>query len=375
MKNSLLRALTAGILLMAFGAASAQVALKDDHPDVYYVKEGDTLWDIATTFLDSPWRWPEIWHVNEQIGNPHLIYPGDVIRVERDENGDPKLVMERGKKDSASSEMQGEASVQPQPQPEGDGRTVELSPKMKEVPQDTAIPSVSLKEIQPFLQSGQVVTRQEIAGAPNVVGGQDARVTFGQGDTIYARDRQKRWNSRPADYGIYRVGEEYVDPETREILGYEARRVGQARVTEVDGDIAVLNVHASSEDIRADDRLFMSRNREEVRASFQPSGPSEEVTGSIIRFFGRLNSVAKNDVVVIDRGRRDGLEPGNMLAVYQAKRVVRDGVSDQLVSLPSVKAGSLLLFRVFDKVSYGLVVESKKPLKKKDVVTNPGNKP
>jgi nucleoid-associated protein YgaU len=371
MKNSLLRALTAGVLLMAFGAASAQVALKDDHPDVYYVKEGDTLWDIATTFLDSPWRWPEIWHVNEEISNPHLIYPGDVIRVERDGDGEPKLVMERGKKESASPDAQEQA----RPQPEGEGRTVELSPKMKEVPQETAIPSVSLKEIQPFLQGGAVVSRQEIAGAPNVVGGQDARVTFGQGDTIYARDRQKRWNDRPADYGIYRVGEEYVDPETREILGYEARRVGQARVTEVEGDMAVLHVHASSEDIRADDRLFMSRNRDEVRANFQPSGPSEPVTGSIIRFFGRLNSVAKNDVVVIDRGQRDGLEPGNMLAVYQDQRVVRDEVSDQLVSLPSVKAGSLLLFRVFDKVSYGLVVESKKPLKKKDVVTNPGNKP
>lgn len=362
MKNSLLRALTAGLLLLAFGAASAQVALKEDHPDVYYVKEGDTLWDIATTFLDSPWRWPEIWHVNEEIDNPHLIYPGDVIQVERGENGEPKLVMERG-----------EESQQPESTREGD--TVKLSPKMREVPQDTAIPSVSLKEIQPFLQSGQVVTRQEIAGAPNVVGGQDGRVAYGQRDTIYARDRQKRWNERPADYGIYRVGEEYVDPETREILGYEARQVAQARVTGVDGDIATLDVYSSSEDIRDNDRLFMSRNREEVRSVFHPSGPDEQVTGSIIRFFGSLNSVAKNDVVVIDRGRRDGLKPGNMLAVYQAKRVVEDEVSDQLVSLPSVKSGSLLLFRVFDKVSYGLVVESKRPLQKQDVVTNPGNKP
>lgn len=367
MKNSLLRALTAGVLLLAFGAASAQVALKEDHPDVYYVKEGDTLWDIATTFLDSPWRWPEIWHVNEEIENPHLIYPGDVIHVERGENGEPRLVMERGE-ESQQPESTGEGDT-------GEGDTVKLSPEMREVPQDTAIPSVSLKEIQPFLQRGQVVTRQEIATAPNVVGGQDGRVAYGARDTVYARDRQQRWNERPADYGIYRVGEEYVDPETREILGYEARQVGQARVTEVDGDIATLNVHSSTEEIRDNDRLFMSRNREEIRSVFHPSGPDEEVTGSIIRFFGSLNSVAKNDVVVIDRGRRDGLKAGNMLAVYQARRTVQDEVSDQLVSLPAVKSGSLLLFRVFDKVSYGLVVESERPLQKQDVVTNPGNKP
>lgn len=362
MKNSLLRALTAGILLMAFGAASAQVALKEDHPDVYYVKERDTLWDIATTFLDSPWRWPEIWHVNEEIENPHLIYPGDVIQVERDENGEPKLVMERGERER-TAEREG---------PEG---TVRLSPEIREVPMDTAIPSVSLKKIQPFLQGGQVVTRQEIAGAPHVVGGEEARVSFGERDKLYVRDQKQRWGERPRDYGIYRVGEEYVDPETREILGYEARQVGKGRVEEVEDEIATLLVTESSEDIRVNDRLFLSRNREQVRSTFHPSGPDEEVVGSIIRFFGRLNSVARNDVVVIDRGRREGLVAGNILAVYQAQRVVKDEVADQLVSLPSTKAGELLLFRVFDKVSYGLVVESERPLRKKDVVTNPGNKP
>jgi hypothetical protein len=354
MKYSLPRALTAGILLMAFGLAQAQVTLKNGHPDVYYVKEGDTLWDISSTFLKNPWQWPELWHVNEEIGNPHLIYPGDVIRL-RYVDGEPQLQVERG--DTGKMVEEG-------------GGVVKLSPRAREVPLDTAIPAIPLDTIQPFLLDGLVVTAQEIREAPYVVGGQDSRVAFGQGDIVYARDRINQWANLVSGYGFYRVGEQYVDPDTQEILGYEARQVGLGQVSDQDDEILTLEVVKSSEDIRIEDRVFSSRERK-LQSIFYPTAPEEKIEASIIRFFGRLTSVARNDVVVIDKGKRDGLEEGHVLEVMQAPDVVRDRIRDELIALPRVKAGTLVLFRVFEKVSYGLVIQSNLPLQKKDLVTNP----
>lgn len=353
MKNSLLRALTAGILLMAFGAASAQVALKNGHPDTYYVKEGDTLWDISSKFLQNPWQWPELWHTNEEIDNPHLIYPGDVITL-RYREGQPELVMERGDHGKMAES----------------GGVVKLSPEAREVPLDTAIPAIPLGTIQAFLKDGLVLTREEIARAPYVVGGQDGRIAFGQGDRVYARDPVDQWQNLVQSYGFYRVGEEYIDPETREILGYEALQIGLGQVADHEGEMLTLNVVQSSEDIRLEDRIFSSRERK-VKSVFYPTAPDQEVEARIIRFFGRVNSVARNDVVVINKGVRDGLKEGDVMEVFQQGEAVQDRVSDEVVRLPRVKAGTLILFRVFEKVAYGLVLESELPIRRKDIVTNP----
>lgn len=353
MKNSLLRALTAGILLMAFGAASAQVALKNGHPGTYYVKEGDTLWDIASKFLDNPWQWPELWHVNEEIGNPHLIYPGDVIKL-RYVEGEPQLVVERGDHGKMADA----------------GGVVKLSPEAREVPLDTAIPAIPLGEIQAFLKDGLVLTRQEIAKAPYVVGGQDGRIAFGQGDMVYARDPVNQWADLVQSYGFYRVGEEYVDPETREILGYEALEIGLGRVADHEDDIVTLDVVQSSEDIRIEDRIFTTRERK-VQSVFYPTAPEEKVEARIIRFFGRVTSVAQDDVVVINKGVREGLKEGDVMEVFQRGEVAQDRVTNEVVKLPRVKAGTLIIFRVFEKVAYGLILTSERPIRKNDIVTNP----
>lgn len=353
MKNLFLRALTAGILLITFGAASAQVALKNDHPQTYYVKEGDTLWDIASTFLDNPWQWPELWHVNQEIGNPHLIYPGDVIKL-RYVEGKPKLVVERGDHGKMAQA----------------GGVVKLSPKAREVPLDTAIPAIPLGQIQAFLKDGLVLSREEIAEAPYVVGGQDGRIAFGQGDMVYARDPVDEWPDLVQSYGFYRVGEEYVDPETREILGYEALEIGLGRVADHEGEMVTLDVVESNEDIRVQDRIFTTRERK-VQSIFYPTAPDEKIEARIIRFFGRVSSVARNDVVVLNRGVREGLKEGDVMDVFQRGEVVQDRVSDEMVQLPRVKAGTIIIFRVFEKVAYGLVLTSQRPIRKNDIVTNP----
>ncbi len=235
---------------------------------------------------------------------------------------------------------------------------------------DSAIPAIPMSAIQSYLKDALVMDRDEILAAPYLIGGQDRRVVFGMGDTVYARDPEDRFADLQRRYGIYRVGEEYVDPETQEVLGYEARRIGLASVRDQEEDMTTLEVIRSSEDVRVDDRLFQQPDRE-VRAVLYPHAPDEKITGNIIRFFDRINSVARNDVVVINKGEREGMEPGHVLEIFQQGELVRDRQQDEMVRLPRTKAGTLVLFRVHEKVSYGLIMESTRPIYMQDIVESP----
>lgn len=367
MMKSLLRLLQATVLLGVSGLASAQVDLRDGHPDVYYVQQGDNLWNIASQFLDSPWQWPELWHVNQEIENPHLIYPGDVIRLVY-VDGQPRLQLERPGQDTQTASSDDQPTVRLMQ----DGTTIRLTPQARELPLEAAIPTIPLERIENYLIQVEVLTRSEIRESPYVIGGQDGRVVFGDNDNIYARDPFTEWEDLAPGYGVFRVGEEYVDPDTEEVLGYEAIRVGLGRVSDHEGETITLRVMSSSQGIRSGDRLLSSRERK-MESIFMPSPPDEEVEAKIIRFFDRLASVAKNDVVVLNKGTTDGLRPGHVLEVRQSGQVVRDRVQDELVQLPSVKAGTILIFRTFENVSYGLVVDSRLPINMHDVATNPAD--
>lgn len=358
MMKSLMRALAAGTLIVVAGMVGAsQLALKSGHPDTYFVKQGDTLWDISSRFLDNPWQWPELWHHNEEIDNPHLIYPGDVIRLTYID-GQPQLTVERGEE---------ARTVRVEPDEKG---VVRLSPEVRTLPLSAAIPAIPLDAIQTFLNEALVVSREEIAEAPYIVGGQDNRVIYGRGDRVHARDPFNAWENPVQDYGFYRVGERYVDPETNEILGFEALQIGTGRTVAQEGEMLTLRVQTSKEDLRAQDRVMTTQERTR-QSVFHPAAPDFDVDAQIIRFFGRLNSVARNDVVVINKGVRDGLRNGNVLEVMHAGEVVRDRARDDVVRLPASRAGTLVLFNVFEKVSYGLVVESVRPIYMNDLVRTP----
>lgn len=354
MMKSLQRVLLVGVLLALSVSAGATVLLRKDHPEVYYVKKGDTLWDISGRFLQHPWQWPQIWQNNPDINNPHLIYPGDAIRLSW-VNGKPRLTVEHSDT-VARSRL-----------PDG---TVKLTPRVRALSEKDAIPSIPMSDIQAYLKDGLVVTRKQIKDAPYVVGGQDRRVEFGMGDTIYARDPLHRFADMQKRYGLYRTGEEYVDPDTGEVLGYEARKVGTGRVLSKERDMVTMEVVRSSEDVRVDDRLFTQPDRE-VRAVLYPHPPKKKSSGNIIRFFDRINSVATHDVVVIDRGKRDGMDEGTVLDIYQQGEKVRDREDQEMIRLPRMKVGSMILFRVFDKVSYGLIMDSTRPIYMKDEVVSP----
>lgn len=355
MFKTLLRALLLGLFIGSANlAAAASVALSKDHPSVYYVKEGDTLWDIAASFLQNPWEWPAIWQKNEQVTNPHLIYPGDELRLVY-VDGEPRIDVKRGD--------QGQ-------QADKGYETVKLSPQAKEQPLSGAIPTVSLSSIQSFLLQGLVVSDEQIKDAPYLLGGVDGRENWGRGDTIYVRDPVNQWKEVDHSYAIYRVGERYVDPETKEILGNEAIEVGRLKLVKREGDIATMLVETSRQNLQQGDRIFSSE-RHQRQATYFPKAPTEKVDGQIIRLFGAIQSVARNDVVAVNRGTREGLQEGDILRVLQPGEVIHDTNMKQFVQLPSNEAGTLLMFRVFDKVSYGLVVESQLPVNVADKVVNP----
>ncbi|MCM0613913.1 LysM peptidoglycan-binding domain-containing protein [Marinobacter sediminum] len=337
--RKLLYALAAFTLLFT-PLAQAAPELRSDHPERYTVVKGDTLWDISGRFLNNPWYWPEIWHVNPQVANPHLIYPGDRLA----------LVYIDGKPRITKVSTNG---------------VVKLSPKVRSERIDTPIPAIPLDAISSFLTDTRIVTPEELNGAPYVLEGEDGRIITGAGDRIYAR------GDKPADkVGIFRRTKEFIDPETGEFLGLEARSVGAGTVTAENGDVLTLRLTKSNQEIRIGDRLLNNINRP-ISTSFSPSSPDDQVEGQMIAVDGGVTQIGQFDVVAINRGRRNGLKPGNVMAVLKSGNMVRDPVTGETIELPSERAGLMMIFQAYEKMSYGLVLQATRPLSVGDKVTNP----
>lgn len=336
-------ALVFGLLITGIAAATT-VTLQPNHPERYVVVEGDTLWDIASRFLKDPWLWPEIWHVNPEIDNPHLIYPGDVIRLVY-VDGRPQLRIERGRP------------------------TVKLSPEVRATPLRRAIPTIPLDAIRQFLTEPRVVSDEELDAAPYLVQSAGEHLVAAAGNRIYVRGVADESQSR---FTVVRKGEVYTDPDTGEVLGREALFVGDAAVERF-GDPATMQITRSKSEARIGDRLLPAVG-ENFDASFQPRAPAQEVHGRIIAVLGGVSQIGQHQVVVVNRGQREGMEPGHVLAVYQKGATVMDTVTedpDDTVTLPDERAGVMMVFRTFEKVSYGLIMRATTNMHVLDVVRNP----
>lgn len=325
--------------------------LRPGHPETYVVVETDTLWDISSRFLVEPWFWPELWRVNPEIENPHLIYPGDILHLIWID-GVPQLTLERGL-----------AGRTVRMTPDG---VVSLRPRIRETPILSAIPAISLDAIRPFLVRNRVVKPGVLEDAAYVIQGEGRRIILGAGDRLYAR------GAIPPEptLAIVRRGPAYEDPDTRELLGIEATDIGIGRVTAVKRDIATLLVSSSRQEIRIGDRLLPTEERR-VDSTFYPSAPKTEVKGQIIAVFGGVKHVGDHDVVVINRGEREGMETGHVLAIYRRGDLALDRERNEYVRLPSERAGILMVFRAFRKMSYALVLQTDIPLSVTDEVRNP----
>ncbi len=325
-------------------ALAQQIDLNPDHPDRYVVVKGDTLWDISARFLRDPWMWPEVWQANPQIANPHLIYPGDTIALEY-HDGRPVLRLERGR------------------------RTVKLSPKVRAQELDQAIPTIDPDAIRHFLNRARVVSEEELERSPYVLGGVERRLLAGTpGEHIYARGITDQEVRR---FGIYRTGKRYLNPaDKKEVLGHEVVRVATA-VLESRGDPATLRVTEINREIRAGDRLLPIGRDSAADIHLFPRAPQAGARGSIISVFDGVTMVGQYQGVVLNLGHQQGIQAGHVLAVYQANGVIRDPVTGEQVELPEERAGVLLVFRTFDRVSYALLMESTRPVRVGDGVRNP----
>ena len=331
------------LLSLLFSGWVQAVELNEDVPDVYVVKKGDTLWGISGMYLQEPWLWPELWDVNPQIDNPHLIYPGDELYLTW-VDGKPRLRLRRG-------------------------RDVKLTPTMRVNPLDLAIPIIPLDQIQAFLLRHRIMDAEDLNNSAYIVAGDRSNLLSASGDRVYGRGY---FPEGERAYGIFRAGQTYIDPVTEELLGYQAQAIGNAKLLSAnDEEVTELEITRINEEVRHGDRLLPMEERI-LDASFHPRAPEVDIEGGLmIAVDGGVTQIGSTDIVVLNKGKRDGLEIGQVLAVYKAGELVFDKVAEQNVQLPDSRAGLAMIFEVFEKASYAIVLKSSRPLQVLDKVKNP----
>ncbi len=361
MTNFIMRFLVAAGLTLA-AAVSAQQAtppleISPEAPDRYVVVKGDTLWDISGRFLEKPWRWPEIWDLNrESIRDPHWIYPGDVVLLDRS-GAEPRLRLAR--RIGTGNNADGSAGA-------GNG-TVKLQPMVRSEPiERDAIPTLDTATIAPFLNRPLIVEESDLATNPRIVATQEGRVYLGRGDLAYVRsiadESQPEWH-------IYRKAKPILDPDTRKPIAYEALFVGGAQLERV-GDPATVRLTSVTEEVGVGDRLMPAIKGKPL--NFVPRAPEGPVEGRIVNVYRGVTQVGRNSVVAINRGLAAGVDEGSVLEIRQRGRTVVDREKDnEKVKLPDERVGHLMIFRSFENIAYGLVMEASQAISVGDAVANP----
>jgi hypothetical protein len=321
-------------------------------PDSYVVKRGDTLWGIAKVFLRDPWFWPEIWQVNPQVQNPHLIYPGDTLRLVYID-GKPSIMLQRG--DSARVE-----------------------PRVRSEPYEGAITTIPYASVAAFMSKPSVLAKEQIKTAPYVLASRDLHVVAAEGDTLYARGFTDPV-ALGVHYNVVHVGEALRDPDDNAIVGYDGIFTGAGHITR-SGDPATLLLTESAYETEPGDKLFAGGV--DVPLDFMPSPPKDKIGGRIMAVSHGVTVIGQYEVVVINRGARDGLMPGNVLAVYLAGEKIADTanrgflgsmsrIAATKVRLPDERSGTFMVFKTFDNLSYGLIMEATDLIRVGDRVENP----
>ena len=333
--------------------APAQTAqlIRPDAPMNYTVKRGDTLWDIAAVFLKDPWFWPEIWQINPQVENPHLIYPGDVLSLAYGGGGDAHVSI---------SQYSG----------------ARLSPRLRSEELEGPIDTMPYSAIASFLSRPSVLVKEEILAAPHILAFRDQHMIGGTGHEAYVQNLNAPLNQR---FAVMHVGDPIVDFETNEMIGYQATYVATAVVNNPgsDGVAKTILTEGAREALRGD-RLIAQTG--ETSLGFTPHAPPHDVNGRIIAIADEATEVGQYQIVVLNRGNHDGLTPGAVLAVDKMGEVVRDvwrnrpfgkDLYAKDVQLPFERAGTLIVFKVFDRVSYGLIIGARAPIQVADRFYNP----
>lgn len=351
-------ALAATLGAVAMAQPTPPLEIARDAPERYIVVKGDTLWDISGRFLQKPWRWPEIWQLNrDAIKDPHWIYPGDVVWLDR--SGDtPRLRLGRKVGGGSSADAAGGAGLPSE----------RLQPRVRaQALEREAIPTISSTDIEAFLNRPLIVDEAGLKSHPRIVGTQEGRVSLSRGELAYVRGIG---DAATADWHIYRSARPLLDPDTRKPIAWEAMFVGSAKLERA-GDPATLRIVASNEEIGVGDRLMPAERA--LPINYAPRPPEAQVGGRIVSVYRGVSQVGRNSVVALNVGKTAGLEVGNVLAIQHRGRTVtdREVTRPEQVRLPDESVGHLLVFRVFDKIAYGLVMDASQPIAVGDAVSNP----
>ena len=316
------------------------VPLAEGHPNEYVVQIGDTLWDIAATFLRDPWFWPEIWYVNPDIENPHLIYPGDVLGLVY-VDGEPRITNVRGS-------------------------SYRMSPRARSTPLTEAIMSIQHDTVSAFLSSGVILEKNQADGMPYLLQARGDHLIASAGNEVYVRGAA---NDLPnTRYSVIRVGDQLRDPDDNDLIGYHSIIVGEATLLR-SGDPATIALTSSSQEAIPGNRLLAASV--EVPMNFFPRAPSSDIDGRIIHVVGGVTQIGQYQVVVMNRGSNHGLSVGDVLSVFQTGEVIKDRVRGGKVTLPDEKEGTIMVFKTYDRISYGLVMEATDAIHLLDTVRNP----
>jgi hypothetical protein len=314
--------------------------LANDHPDTYVVQVGDTLWDIAETFLKDPWYWPEIWYINPDIVNPHLIYPGDILG----------LVYVEGR--------QMVAPIQ--------ASSYRLSPEARETPLSEAVTSVSYDSIAAFLSTGAILEKSQIRNMPYLLATRGEHLVAAAGNSVYVRGLEDETVGQLLN--VVHVGEPLIDPDGNRLVGYQGTLVATGTLNRV-GDPGTLALISSTMEAKEGDVLISTTV--DLPLNFYPRAPSTNINGQIIAVVGGVTQIGQYHVVIMNRGTGDGLAVGDVLTVFQKGPRVKDRVKGGSVRLPDEAAGTIMVFKLFDDIGYGLVMEATQAIHVEDYIRNP----
>jgi LysM domain len=332
-------------------AKGDHIKLAANYPDLYTVVKGDTLWDISGKFLQHPWQWPEIWEINPQIKNPHLIYPGDELALTF-VDGQPRI-------------RRVSNGLRP---------TYKLSPSKRIKELNLAIPTIELEKIAPFLTGNRIVRKNELKKAPYIVGTSEDHLIAATGYEVYVKNLPLE--NKSYRFGIYYMGKSYTNPDNpKEILGYEAIYQGEGDLIRK-GSPATLRITKAKAEILNGSRLLVL-NDEQFNSNFMPKAAQTKKIGRILGSLtsglqSGVNNVSATDVVLINFGYRDGIEVGDVLNVYRKGKVIADPVMKSTkIRLPNEFAGNMLIFKTFKKISYAIVMDANQVIKIGDLAVSP----
>ena len=323
--------------------------LKASAPEMYIVNRGDTLWDIASIYLNEAWLWPQIWDVNPEIANPHLIYPGDQLRLVMID-GQPRLSLNRaGEKREVNQ------------------RLTKLSPKIRKNDKTGAIQAIALNDVSAWFERSRVVDRASLEDAAYIVAGIDGQRLLKSGDEVYS---QGVFDQSVSTYGIYELGQTYRDPETRQKLGVEIIQVGTARIVGRDSELTRLMITEASQAVSPGDRLLVT-DAQLLDPSFFPKPPAQEISGRVIGLGNERSIAGPNATLVINQGQNDDVVPGTLLEIAKSGVVTSDPRTGRAVQLPNRAVGLALVYQGGNQVSYALILESSSEISVGDIVQSP----